>query len=175
MVKFSYMFAIFSGYIFDIKLGFSRKSDYSLVAEWWLDQLVNSLNITHGQNFLEWCTLLMLGPRQGNHQNWGWYPLYCPMSEMTTYPHDCRRFMTRYDELHISLNIFFLKSDHYIDGLVQERRNPIANSLELRLSCTKPSIWTWQSTTIIENILLYVLFRYKRYCKRLTGYNKYAT
>ena len=28
---------------------------------------------------------------------------------------------------------------HYIDGLVQERRNSIANALELRLFCTKPS------------------------------------
>ena len=28
----------------------------------------------------------------------------------------------------------------YIDGLMQERRNSIANALELRLSCTKPSI-----------------------------------
>ena len=27
-----------------------------------------------------------------------------------------------------------------IDGLVQERRNSIANALELRLSCTNPSI-----------------------------------
>ena len=29
----------------------------------------------------------------------------------------------------------------YIDGLVQERRNCIANALELRLYCTNPSIW----------------------------------
>ena len=29
----------------------------------------------------------------------------------------------------------------YIDRLVQERRNSIANALELRLSCTNPSIW----------------------------------
>ena len=29
----------------------------------------------------------------------------------------------------------------YIDGLVQERRNSIANALELRLSCTNTSIW----------------------------------
>ena len=29
----------------------------------------------------------------------------------------------------------------YIDGLVQQRRNTIANALELRLSCTKPLIW----------------------------------
>ena len=28
-----------------------------------------------------------------------------------------------------------------IDGLVQERRNSIANALELRLSCNNPSIW----------------------------------
>ena len=29
----------------------------------------------------------------------------------------------------------------YFVGLVQERRNSIANALELRLSCTNPSIW----------------------------------
>ena len=28
----------------------------------------------------------------------------------------------------------------YIDGLVQEKRNSIANALELRLSCTNPSL-----------------------------------
>ena len=30
---------------------------------------------------------------------------------------------------------------YQIDGLVQERRNSIANALELRLSCTNPSRW----------------------------------
>ena len=29
----------------------------------------------------------------------------------------------------------------HFDGLVQERRDSIANALELRLSCTKPSIY----------------------------------
>ena len=29
----------------------------------------------------------------------------------------------------------------HINGLVQKRRNSIANALELRLSCTNPSIW----------------------------------
>ena len=29
----------------------------------------------------------------------------------------------------------------YVDGLVQERRNSIANALELRLSCTNPSMY----------------------------------
>ena len=28
------------------------------------------------------------------------------------------------------------------DGLMRVRRNSIANVLELRLSCTKPSMWT---------------------------------
>ena len=36
----------------------------------------------------------------------------------------------------------------YIDGWVQERRNSIANALELRLSCTNPMtssdhLWLW--------------------------------
>ena len=35
-------------------------------------------------------------------------------------------------------------SGHHIDGLVQERRNSSANTLELRLSCTNPSIWHHQ-------------------------------
>ena len=36
-----------------------------------------------------------------------------------------------------------------INGLVQERRNSIANALELRLSCTNPSIWYgWSFTTL---------------------------
>ena len=32
-------------------------------------------------------------------------------------------------------------SNHYIDALVQERRNSIASALELRLSCINPSIF----------------------------------
>ena len=31
--------------------------------------------------------------------------------------------------------------DDLFDEFVQERRNSIANALELRLSCTNPSIW----------------------------------
>ena len=38
-----------------------------------------------------------------------------------------------------SLNII-KKYLTYLDGLVQERRNSIANALELCLSCTNPSI-----------------------------------
>ena len=34
----------------------------------------------------------------------------------------------------------------YIDGLVQERRNSIANALELHLSCTNPSIYSRHPT-----------------------------
>ena len=33
----------------------------------------------------------------------------------------------------------------YIHGLVQEKYNPILNALELRLSCTKPSIYIYIS------------------------------
>ena len=34
-------------------------------------------------------------------------------------------------------------SHRYVDRLVQERRNSIANALELRLSCTNPSMWVF--------------------------------
>ena len=34
-----------------------------------------------------------------------------------------------------------LSTVEYIDGLVQEIRNSIANAMELRLSCTNPSVW----------------------------------
>ena len=36
----------------------------------------------------------------------------------------------------------------HIDGLVQERRNSIANAPELRLSCTNPSIYMHHSASM---------------------------
>ena len=44
----------------------------------------------------------------------------------------------RHDQL---LIFFVVTSLQHIGGLMQEKRNSIANALELRLSCTKPSIW----------------------------------
>ena len=39
------------------------------------------------------------------------------------------------------------KTDNlYIDGSVQEKRNSIANALELRLSCTNPAIFHLKDT-----------------------------
>ena len=38
----------------------------------------------------------------------------------------------------------------HIDGLVQERRNPIANALELRLFCTNPSICSNGSYRLVK-------------------------
>ena len=42
-------------------------------------------------------------------------------------------------------------SNHHIDGLMQERRNPIANALELRLSCTNLLIYA-------GSLLVYVTY-----------------
>ena len=39
----------------------------------------------------------------------------------------------------------------HIDGLVQGKRYSIANALELRLPCTKPSIW---SENLIDRYLI---------------------
>ena len=38
----------------------------------------------------------------------------------------------------------------YIDRLVQERRNSIANALELRLSCSNPSILKHTTKLVIK-------------------------
>ena len=40
--------------------------------------------------------------------------------------------------------------DEYIDGLVQERHNTIANALELRLSCTNPSMCQTNKLIVAE-------------------------
>ena len=37
----------------------------------------------------------------------------------------------------------YTREELYIDGLVQERRNSSALAMELRLSCTNPSIYTY--------------------------------
>ena len=54
------------------------------------------------------------------------------------------KFMKRLSIMvNISLDfIIYTLGDYicYMDGLVQERRNSIANALELRLSCTNPLI-----------------------------------
>ena len=39
-----------------------------------------------------------------------------------------------------AFTVYVQYDDNHFDGLVQERRNSIANALELRLSCTDPSI-----------------------------------
>ena len=45
--------------------------------------------------------------------------------------------------------VFFLRKEDkvHLDGLVQERRNSNALALELRLSCTKPSIFASSKTS----------------------------
>ena len=45
---------------------------------------------------------------------------------------------------------------HYIDGVVQERRNSIAGALELRLSCANPSscwlLWPLEDVAVIPKV-----------------------
>ena len=49
----------------------------------------------------------------------------------------------------LMLEALFICKVHYIDGLVQERRNSIANALELLLSCTDPSISTYHEAIML--------------------------
>ena len=46
-------------------------------------------------------------------------------------------------------------SFHQIDGLVQERRNSIANALELRLSYTNPSKWAQRAIAGIPDFVIW--------------------
>ena len=53
----------------------------------------------------------------------------------------------------------WIASKHYVDGLVQERRNSIANALELGLSCTNPSMYAdglapWGNRTSAGTVML---------------------
>ena len=47
------------------------------------------------------------------------------------------------NEIQNDLSFLHMNNWYYIDGLVQEKGNSIANALELLLSGTKPSIWVW--------------------------------
>ena len=80
---------------------------------------------------------------------WQWFPFWCWLNE---------------PQISVSQAYSIGTSgkwevEHYIDGLVQERRNSIANALELRLSCTNPSIcvrgWTlgYHRNQQVEDIL----------------------
>ena len=70
----------------------------------------------------------------------------------------CYIFLT-YSEMGLLVHS---KSKSYLDGLVQERRNSIANVLELRFSCTNPSSWLCPDSCSLQahighEVNLYVL------------------
>ena len=51
----------------------------------------------------------------------------------------------------------------YIHGLVQKRRNSIANALELRLSCTSPSICCICKVELHYNTFIFIYNTHNRY------------
>ena len=59
------------------------------------------------------------------------------------------KFLSSFSENFI--NPFKSLSRNHIDGLVQERRNSIANTLELRLSCSKTLTWNTDTGTFISS------------------------
>ena len=71
------------------------------------------------------------------------HKIFCPYIE--------RCFFIQWWKFRALSSWVFLKQspEHDIDGLVQERSNSTANALELRLSCTKPSIWRVQGFMIL--------------------------
>ena len=77
-------------------------------------------------HYEDWCGILSPFSGQNHEKNKLQAPPLCCFHSLVhslTYPPN-----------HLDLH-------RHIDGLVQERRNSIAYALELRLSCTNPSIW----------------------------------
>ena len=66
---------------------------------------------------------------------------------------------------HVKVSQMIQKAGDTLGGLVQERRNSIANALELRFSCTNSSTWrqrhsiTWKSFCNSTIIMLLLIFR----------------
>ena len=54
-----------------------------------------------------------------------------------------RKMIYKWTWLYFHAKSSLFKFHMHFDGLVQERRNSVANALELRLSCTDPPIYTY--------------------------------
>ena len=59
---------------------------------------------------------------------------------------------SRWKRLPHVLLVADMDPNYAIDVVMQERRNSIADAMELRLSCTNPSIWAATSKTTIHQI-----------------------
>ena len=75
-------------------------------------------------------------------------------------------------ELSVIWDAMMLTWHHWnIDGLVQERRNSSALAMELRLSCTNPSIYTvtWNMWQAFQSLISYVLVDQSQQLSTHTG------
>ena len=126
--------------------------------------------VAHGttQTWLQ----LRLYPRGSDTYNWTLQSIFCKKY----FSHKClyrscmctRVYPMEYTEKHYACTtslyiyliiylftfncLYTLSVYEHIDELVQERRNSIANALELRLSCTNPSTYTSFYIVILSNI-----------------------
>ena len=95
----------------------------------------------------KFCSLFMIWHQWVNtHDRYLWFTMRCHQKSIS---------------LHVK-GIWIISSTGFLcshfDGLVQERRNSIANTLELRLSCTNPLICCrgmiiWQGARIIAQVM----------------------
>ena len=86
-----------------------------------------------------WITSLPLGqpydcPQASVKQPWN-------MGKSQNFAADCRYTDNKTKQIKTMVYISWEILHTYIDGLVQDRRNSIANALDFRLSCIRPSIW----------------------------------
>ena len=91
------------------------------------------------------------------------------MRSMGSYKKDVTPLLTHW--FGYTINSYWIPLIYWdIDGLVLERRNSIANALELRLSCTDPSRCSrWLRPMLMKGNGLFTL------CRQYCGYWWYAT
>ena len=89
----------------------------------------------------------------------GWFPAkpllepmltYCPLDSYQSISMEFESIYNNFQtnacisECRLQTSAIPPPHDVYIDGLIQERRDSSALAMELRLSCTNPSIWKKQ-------------------------------
>ena len=97
--------------------------------------------------------------------HWDWYRNVCSQSHSAEFAEGhnkskripfCQHALLNTGITYLTYSLFtdtLSPECHHIDGSVQERRNPSALAMELRLSCTKPSIWFVATLPHKQNLL----------------------
>ena len=125
-------------------------SDKSLLNRWWL-RLATPHNVTESKRSSIWQLCFHWW-----HRKLWWKKWHRKLSLQLTVPPVMTKLSNRpsfvFSGYMLWYGYIYIYNVH-IDRLVQERRDTIANALELRLSCTNPSIWTPRNVLTPDGVI----------------------